>query len=133
MNDLPLIATFVEKIKENKPIQLFGIVLQEAHDSKIWPIGKQDAPPPSFTVEERIQNAKLLEEKFPMIEWIVDVPNRDWFHVGSSFNNIFRAWPHHFFIFHGRQLIYRSKHHIDSVGETWITFHDVISFLDSYS
>lgn len=133
MADFPRILKFIGDPTYKGLIQWIGITLQEAHDADIWPIGKENAPQASFTVEDRITNTKRLFTTFPLkdiaIRWFVDVPNDSWFHVGGSFNSQFRAWPHNFYVFQYSRFVYEAPKRITSKGETFIQFQDIIDFI----
>jgi len=116
-----------------KSLEWFGVYNQEAHDTKIWPIALPGALPPTFSQEEREGNLKTFLDRYPRLagmKWMVDIPDSSWFHVGGSFNQVFNAWPHRYFVIYKQRLVYRSEFFLDEFGESFIDFGDLISFLN---
>jgi hypothetical protein len=62
--------------------------------------------------------------------WTIDIPNKERFHVGGSFNNIMNCWPHKYFVFQGTKLIYRSEFYVNKDGERYIKLSHLEEFLE---
>lgn len=63
------------------------------------------------------------------MQWNVDIPNQDRYHVGGSFNNIFSSWPHRYFVVYNGKLVYRSEFFIADNGERFIRLKHLREFL----
>ena len=45
------------------------------------------------------------------IAWTVDIPNDTFYHVGGSFNDVFAAWPHCYYVMNQTgHLVYRTPY-----------------------
>ncbi len=120
-------------------IQFLGVLLQEAHATDVWPIGLDHAIPASYDIPARLDRLVSLAKLLPSvvapaapITWSVDVPNKGFFHVGGSVNDVLGAWPHNYYVFDGDgRLLFRTAHHFSIKGGFFIDVLDLEKFVDA--
>ena len=126
------------RAKTDSRFQFLGITLQEAHAADVWPIGKPACVTPNatYSIQDRVDNCKSMLDTLPTLsclEWFVDIPTSNPnHHVGGSFNDIFGAWPHRYFVLDQKGcLLFRPQFHKKGPMEYYIDFEDLREFLSS--
>jgi hypothetical protein len=103
----------------------------------VWPIGDAQAAAASHDVATRLDRLSHLLNVSPelaklgdAIQWCVDIPNDEFYHVGGSFNDVFVAWPHNYFVLDGAgRLLFRCQLYTVQPRVHRFEFSDVEAFV----
>lgn len=126
--------------KSHGRVRWLGLLNQEAHAQDIWPIGfdVKDSFCATYTLETRLKRLEVMLRVFPELgaaqgcdEWFLDIPTTTYYHVGGTFNDVLGVWPHHYLVFQGTRLIFRSAYHYTGPGQYHIDVQDLVLFLQS--